>query len=576
MATDGSPDARSGCKSPASEKADDGHHDASQSTTRPTATADDLPGWKVFVIWLAVALGVLCTFLDEGIIATAIPRITDDFGSLADVGWYGSAYQMTLCAFQLVFGRLYSQFDIKIVFLASLAVFEIGSLVCAASPSSAAFIAGRAVAGLGASGLQSGCLVLISAALPAKKLPTYVGAIGMVYGVAAVLGPVVGGLITNSYLTWRWCFYINLPIAAPPALATLFLIRSPPPTEEQRRPWPQKIRGLDYLGMALLLPGITSLLLALQLGGALFAWHDKRTVACFVVAGVLVAGFVAEQWRMGEDALVPPRLAKMRVVMFGALFGFCLDGAFFTLVYYVRVFITHAALSSSSSSCLRPLTQVPLWFQAIQGATPEQSGVRYLALCLAFIFTIFLSGWGVTKTGYYQPFMLAGTVLLSVGSGLLSTLQATSGADRWIPFQVVAGLGIGVSTQQAAVAVQSSLGEADVAIGVAVVLFFQCLGPTTAITVAQAVFASSLTSGIAAGMPGVDPNVIRGSGATQLKDLVPPEQFDALLHIYNHAITRTYLVAAALAAASIIGVVGVGLKKIQSEGDAEKADVESQ
>ncbi|KAK1996786.1 major facilitator superfamily transporter [Colletotrichum falcatum] len=549
MATDdsGPLDAGGGSKSDAVEKKPDGG--------RPGApqAADDLAGWRVLAIWSAIALGVLCTFLDEGIIATAIPRITDDFGSLADVGWYGSAYQMTLCAFQLVFGRLYSRFDVKAVFLASLAVFEAGSLVCATSPSSAAFVAGRAIAGLGAAGLQSGCLVLISAALPAKKLPTYVGAIGMVYGVAAVLGPVVGGVITNSHLTWRWCFYINLPISAPPALATLFLIRSPPPTAEQRRPLLQKIRGLDYLGMALLLPGITALLLALQLGGALLAWGDGRTIACFAVAGVLAAGFVVEQRWMGEDALVPPRLAGARVVVFGALFGFCLDGAFFTLVYYV-----------------------PLWFQAVQGATPEQSGVRYLALCLAFILAIFLSGWGVTKTGYYQPFMLAGTVLLSAGSGLLSTLQVASGAGRWIPFQVVAGLGIGASTQQAAVAVQSSLAGADVAVGVAVVLFFQCLGPTTAITVAQAVFASSLTSGIAAAMPGVDPGVVRDSGATRLRGLVPPEQFGVLLEVYNRSITRTYLVAAALAAASIVGVVGVGLNKIQSEGGTKKADAESQ
>ncbi|OHW89826.1 major facilitator superfamily transporter [Colletotrichum incanum] len=558
MATDAprSPDARGGGTSHDSEKADvltGNQDDASQRTTEPAVTAVDLPGWKVFVIWLAIALGVLCTFLDEGIIATAIPRITDDFGSLTDVGWYGSAYQMTLCAFQLIFGRLYNQFNIKIIFLVSLAIFEVGSLICAVSPSSAVFIVGRAIAGLGASGLQSGCLVLISAALPAKKLPTYVGAIGMVYGVAAVLGPVVGGLITNSYLTWRWCFYINLPIAAPPAVATLFLIKSPAPTDEQRRPLLQKLQGLDYLGMVLMLPGITSFLLALQFGGALFSWSDKRTIVCFVVAGVLVVGFVVEQWWMGEEALVPPRLAKMRVVIFGAFFGFCLDSAFFTLVYYV-----------------------PLWFQAIQGATPEQSGVRYLALCLAFIFTIFLSGWGVTKTGYYQPFMLAGTVLLSVGSGLLSTLKVTSGANHWIPFQVIAGLGIGVSTQQAAVAVQSSLKESDVAIGVAVVLFFQCLGPTTAITIAQAVFASSLTSGISAKIPGLDPKIIRDSGATRLKELVPSEQFGILLKIYNHSITRTYLVAAALAAASVIGVVGVGLNKIQTEGEAEKADAESQ
>ncbi|KAL0783338.1 hypothetical protein CaCOL14_001244 [Colletotrichum acutatum] len=521
--------------------------DESHSEETHTKESESLPGWKIFVIWLAIALGVLCTFLDEGIIATAIPRITDEFGSLTDVGWYGSAYQMTLCAFQLIFGRLYNQFNVKIIFVISLAIFEIRSLICAVSPSSAVFIVGRAVAGLGASGLQSGCLVLISAALPAKYLPTYVGAIGMVYGVAAVLGPVVGGVITNSYLTWRWCFYINLPIAAPPALATLFLVKSSPPTEEQRRPWLQKIRGLDYLGMLLLLPGITSFLLALQFGGALFTWDDKRIIACFVVAGVLVIGFVTEQWWMGEKALVPPRLAKMRVVIFGAFFGFCLDSAFFTLVYYV-----------------------PLWFQAIQGATPEESGVRYLALCLAFILTIFLSGWGVTKTGYYQPFMLAGTVLVSVGAGLLSTLQVSSGANLWIPFQVIAGLGIGASTQQAAVAVQSILEEADVAIGVAVVLFFQCFGPTTAITVAQAVFASTLTSGITSNVPGVDPQAIRNSGATQLRDLVSPDQYGTLLQVYNHAITRTFIVAAVMAAASVIGVAGVGLKKIPGEGDEQK------
>ncbi|KAF4912758.1 Efflux pump roqT [Colletotrichum viniferum] len=492
------------------------------------AATGDLPEWKAFLIWLAISFGVLCTFLDEGIIATAIPRITDDFGSLKDVGWYGSAYQMTLCAFQLVFGRMYNQFNIKIVFLASLGIFEVGSLICAVSPSSAVFIVGRAIAGLGASGLQGGSLVLISAALPAKKLPLYLGAIGMVYGVAAVVGPVAGGLITNSYLTWRWCFYINLPIAAPPAVATLFLIKSPPPTQEQRRPWLQKIRGLDYLGMVLLLPGITSFLLALQFGGTLFSWSDARTIACFVVAGVLIIAFVVEQWWMGEKALVPPRLVKMRVVIFGAFFGYCIDSAFFTLVYYV-----------------------PLWFQAIQGVTPEQSGVRYLALCLAFILTIFMSGWGVTKTGYYHPFMLAGTVLIAVGAGLLSTLRVQSGAGQWISFQVIAGLGIGASTQQAAVAVQSTLTEGDVAIGVAVVLFFQCFGPTTAITIAQAVFASDLASGISTKIPGMDPRKVQSAGATQLTSLVSPEKLSLLLEVYNHAVTRTFLVAAAMAALSI-------------------------
>ncbi|KAJ3956371.1 hypothetical protein N0V92_007076 [Colletotrichum tropicale] len=386
----------------AQSKTSGGQSDVPNASEKKAAIGD-LPGWKAFLIWLAISFGVLCTFLDEGIIATAIPRITDDFGSLKDVGWYGSAYQMTLCAFQLVFGRMYNQFNIKIVFLASLGIFEIGSLICAVSPSSAVFIIGRAIAGLGASGLQSGSLVLISAALPAKKLPLYLGAIGMLFD----------------------------------------------------------------------------------------------------------------------------------------------------------------------------MEMVPLWFQAIQGDTPEQSGVHYLALCLAFILTIFLSGWGVTKIGYYQPFMLAGTVLVAVGAGLLSTLQPQSGAGQWISYQVVAGLGIGASTQQAAVAVQSTLAEGDVAIGVAVVLFFQCFGPTAAITIAQAVFSSDLAAGISAKIPGVDFRTVQSAGATQLAGFVSDGKLEILMKVYNHAITRAFLVAAAMAAASVVGVIGIGLRRIQADDEVVETDHES-
>lgn len=207
-----------------------GNAPSQDSREQRAEAVDNMSRARVFAIWLSIVCGVMCTFLDEGIIATAIPQITDEFHSLSDVGvsfrprcrtpyasngafritnclgtkWYGSAYLLTLCAFQLVFGRLYSQFSIKIVYLASLVTFELGSLLCALSPSSTAFIVGRAIAGCGGSGLMSGTIALFAAALPAKRLPFYIGAVGVVYGLASVLGPVVGGLITNSYLTWRW------------------------------------------------------------------------------------------------------------------------------------------------------------------------------------------------------------------------------------------------------------------------------------------------------------------------------------------------------------------------------------
>ncbi|KJZ69116.1 hypothetical protein HIM_11495 [Hirsutella minnesotensis 3608] len=548
---------------PANEMTNETAPDSSRSTIKeshdatdaPAQSLEDMPKLKVFAIWLSIIFGIMCTFLDEGIISTAIPKITDEFHSLGDIGWYGSAYLLTLCAFQLVFGRLYSQFDVKAIYLASLATFHLGSLLCAVSRSSTMFIVGRAIAGCGGSGLSSGTIALFAGALPPHKLPLYVGALGIVYGIAAVFGPVVGGLITHSHLSWRWCFYINLPLAAPPAIATVFFIKLKTAVTDEKKPeWRQRLLGIDYLGMILLIPGITSLILALEFGGTQYGWGNGRTIGCFVSAGVLFVLFALEQWWMGEKALVPPRIFTMRVVLFASIFTFCLESAFLVLVYYI-----------------------PLWFQAVQGVSAEQSGVRYLPLCIAFIAAIFSGGWIVTKLGYVQPFMLAGTVLVSIGSGLLSTLQASSGAGKWIPFQIIAGLGIGASTEQPSVAVQSFLAEEDAPIGVALVLFFRNLGPSIFISVANSVFAQTLASDLETLLPNVDTHLIISSGATAMRDLVDEKDLGSLLEAYNKGVTRAFVVAAALAAASVLGLPGMGTRRLQLEPDdaTPKDDEES-
>lgn len=205
----------------------------------------------------------------------------------------------------------------------------------------------------------------------------------------------------------------------------------------------------------------------------------------------------------------------------------------------------------------------------------QQSGVRYLPLCVAFIAAIFSSGWIVTKLGYVQPFMLAGTVLVSVGSGLMSTLQASSGPNRWIPFQAIAGLGIGASTEQPCVAVQSFLDEADAPIGVAVVLFCRNLGPSVFVSVANSVFARTLAAELGKLLPDVDSTLVAGSGATSLRDLVAPDDLQVALSAYNKAVTRTFVVAAALAAASAFGLIGMGRRKINvasNSGTCQEVD----
>lgn len=165
---------------------------------------------KLLLINLASCIAVLCIALDNTIIATAIPRITDEFKALEDVGWYGSSYLLTTCAFQLLFGKFYGNFNVKWVFLIALALFELGSLICGAAPNSVALIVGRAIAGLGSAGIFSGAQIICAYTVPLEKRAIYTGLIGGTYGLASVIGPLLGGAFTD-HASWRWCFYINLP-----------------------------------------------------------------------------------------------------------------------------------------------------------------------------------------------------------------------------------------------------------------------------------------------------------------------------------------------------------------------------
>ena len=168
-------------------------------------------GLKLTTIMVGLCLAVFLVALDNTIITTCIPRITDAFHALNDVGWYGSAYLLTTCAFQLLFGKLYTHLDIKMVFLSAIAVFEIGSLICGVAPTSTALIVGRAIAGLGAAGIFSGSLIIIAHSVSLEKRPVYTSIVTGMYGIASVAGPLMGGALTDN-VSWRWCFYINLPI----------------------------------------------------------------------------------------------------------------------------------------------------------------------------------------------------------------------------------------------------------------------------------------------------------------------------------------------------------------------------
>lgn len=536
--------------------------DAKPSPPRDDGSFDDVPveqrdaaeagrnypsGLKLTIIMLALELAVLCVALDNTIVATAIPKITQLFHALDDVGWYGSAYLLTLCAFQLFFGRLYQRFSVKWVFLFCLFVFELGSLICGVAPTSEALIVGRAVAGVGAAGIFSGALIIIAFSTPLEKRAMFTALVSAVFGIASVVGPLLGGVFTDK-VSWRWCFYINLPLGGVTAVALVFFLDSPPST--QARPkvpetLRQKIMHYDPIGNIIFLPCIVCILLALQWGGTTYPWSDGRIIALLVMFSLLLIAFIGIQFWMGEDATVPVRIARQRSVGSAAIFTFCVGAAFFTLVYYL-----------------------PIWFQAIRGASATDSGIDTLPMMISTTVGNIIGGAFVSITGYYTPMIYALPPVASIGAGLMTTWTVDVSTGKWIGYQILVGLGIGLGMQQGMVAAQASLPLADTAIGTALQVFAQMFGGSLFVSVAQNIFITGLLKGLAKVEDlGMEPQAVVDAGATSINTLFkdnPSLLAEVKVH-YNDAILWTFRIALIMTCLSALGAAFVEWRSVKGK-----------
>ncbi|KAL7774874.1 hypothetical protein CFE70_005789 [Pyrenophora teres f. teres 0-1] len=475
--------------------------------------------WKLAAISIALCL------------TTAIPRITDDFKALNDVGWYGSSYLLTTCATQLFYGKLYTFFSIKWVYLIALFIFELGSLICGVAPNSIALIIGRAISGVGAAGIFSGAILIISVTVPLRQRPTYMGLIGGMYGIASVAGPL-----------WRWCFYINLPFGAVTAAFIIPFLNVKRRGAKVQATWKQQLQKFDLPGTACFLPAIICLLLALQWGGSKYAWGSARIVVLLVLFVLLVCAFLAIQWWKQEDATVPPRVFLNRNVWGSAWFGAMLGAAFFLIVYYL-----------------------PIWFQAVKGASATKSGIMNLPAILGLVIISMLAGGAVTTLGYYTPFMLISSVLMAIGAGLLSTLKVDSGSPMWIGYQFIFGAGVGFGMQQTLVAVQTVLPVDDIPIGTAIMMFCQTLGGALFISVGQNVFTNQLIKNLSSVVPELNAQLVLSVGATELKHVIDPKFLPGVLTAYNTTLTQTFYVSVACGAMSIAGAAFVEWKSMKGK-----------
>ncbi|KAL2016648.1 hypothetical protein VTK56DRAFT_3228 [Thermocarpiscus australiensis] len=508
----------------------------------PVPSDEELFKPKSGRFWLTLLCNFLALFLvalDRTIIATAVPRISDEFHALGDIGWYGSAYMLTTACAQLVFGRIYKFYDMKWSFLSTIIVFEVGSAICGAAPNSTAFILGRAIAGLGSAGIFSGCMLIMIPMIPLHRRPAFQGLFGMVFGIASVLGPLIGGGFTGG-ATWRWCFYINLPIGAV-TLAFFIFCWNPPKEPREPVPFIVHVKRLDPLGMFFFLPGVVSLFLALQWGGSTYHWYEWRIVLLLVIFAACTIAFAAVQILKPETAMVPARVITQRSVAFGTGFTFFLAGSMLMLVYYV-----------------------PVWFQTVKQVDPMKSGIYTLPLVLSIVASSILSGGITQKIGYYVPSMLVAPSIMSIGEGLLSTLNPESPTSHWVAFQFLSGFGLGFGMQTSGLAIQTVLPKEDVSTGIAINFFVQQLGGAVFTSAGQSILTNLLVSQLAA-VPGFKPEAVVDQGATKLQETVPPKYARLVVEAYNYACRYIFLAAMGLAFASLLCALGMEWRSMRKD-----------
>ncbi len=479
----------------------------------------ELHGRKLALVFAGLMLVMLMAALDATIVATALPTIAGDLGGLNHISWVTTAYLLAQTVVTPLYGKLGDQFGRRIVLQVGLVIFLVGSALCGLSHTFPELIAFRALQGLGGGGLTVSAQAAIGDVVPPRQRGRYQGLFGAVFGLATVIGPLLGGFLTTN-LSWRWIFYINLPIG----ILALFVLAVTFPSVVARTR-----HRIDYTGTALLALALAALVLAVSLGGTTYPWGSVQVVGLFAVCLLALGGFVLAERRAAEPVLPLKLLSNQVFVTTGivaVLLGFAMFGT---------------------------ITFLPLYFQVVKGSSPTGSGLDLLPLMAGLLLTSIVGGQIVSRTGRYRAFPIIGTAIMTIGLFLLSRLSPETSTLEASAFMFVTGFGIGLVMQVLVVAVQNAVDYQELGVATSGNTLFRNIGSSVGTAIIGTIFATELASRLRADFPHASAsqlNTSRLSAASLTK--LPPAIHETYLAAYAGSLDTAFKVAGFVSIAAFI------------------------